>query len=321
MNLGELLITGRPLDWIVEKLGTRFTVSVAPDGIADLPDARLGGVVAVAVFGGGMVDEPVLARLPALRGVVNFGVGYDRIDVAAAARRGLPVGYLPGTTAGCVADHAWALLLALGRRVVSGHAFVTSGEWLERRFPLTRRVSGRRLGIYGMGAIGSAIAKRAAGFDMEIAYHNRRARTDTPHRYVGSLRELAAWADILAIACPATPETIGSVDDAVLAALGPEGLIINIARGSIVDEDALVAALDGGRIAGAGLDVFAVEPTRPDRLIGRENVVLTPHCAGGTQETWTDTVNRLHDNLVALVETGAVLDPVPGTRASGGPSP
>jgi hydroxypyruvate reductase len=320
MQPPQLLIVGRPLDWIVERLEKRFAVTVLPDGVGDLSLEDAAETALVANFGGGVMDASAIARLPKLRGIVNFGVGYDRVDIAEAMRRGIPVGYLPGTTAACVADHAMAILLALMRRIVPAHAFVTRGEWVERRFPLTSRVTGRRLGIYGLGAIGAAAAKRAAGFDMPIGYHNRSARTDVSYRYFPTLTSLAEWAEILLVACPATAQTLGSVNALVLEALGPAGVLVNIARGSIVDEAALIAALDSRAIAGAALDVFATEPARQDQFAERENLVLTPHIAGGTNETWRDTVDLLEANLIAVVETSAVLNPVPGTHAAGGPA-
>jgi lactate dehydrogenase-like 2-hydroxyacid dehydrogenase len=309
----HILAVGRTLDWIERGLAEKFQTATLPPG-ADpnaLPPQARSGIIGAACFGGGFIDRRLVDALPDLRVVVNFGAGYDRIDLAACRERGVAVAYLPGVTATCVADHAMALILSQARGIVPAQHFIASGQWLERRFPLMRRVSGRKLGVYGLGAIGLAVAKRAAGFDMPVGYHNRRPRTDGAHRYFASLRELAAWADVLLVSCPATPQTEKSVDAAVLEALGPVGLLVNVARGSIVDEEALVDALDRGAIAGAALDVLAVEPARPAAFIGRDNVVLTPHCAGGTLETWRDTFDRLVANLERYLATGEVLDPVP----------
>jgi hydroxypyruvate reductase len=308
----DLLIVGRPLDFIVRRLGEEFRVTVVPEGARprDLLPERRAAVNALTCIGGGSAPAEDIAALPNLRVIANFGAGYDRIDVGAAKARGIAISYLPGVTATCVADHAFALMLAATRGIVAGQRHVESGAWIERRFPLMRRASGRKLGIYGLGAIGREAAKRAQGFDMAVGYHNRR-RADVPYRYFPSLRDLAAWADVLLVACPASEETKGTVNAQVLDALGPEGLLVNIARGTIVDEDALVAALDDGRIAGAALDVLAVEPSRPERLVGRDNVVLTPHVAGGTHETWRDATERLAANLSAFARTGSVLDPIP----------
>jgi lactate dehydrogenase-like 2-hydroxyacid dehydrogenase len=309
----QILAVGRTLDWIEEGLAERFRTAVLRPGASPntLPSELRDAVAGAACFGGGFVDRALLDALPRLRVVVNFGAGYDRIDLDACRARAIAVAYLPGLTSTCVADHAMALMLSLARRIVPAHHFVETGQWLERRFPLKRRFSGRKLGIYGLGSIGLAVARRAAGFDMPVGYHNRRRRTDVGFSYFHTLGELASWADILLISCPATPETIGSVDAAVLAALGADGILVNVARGSIVDEASLIEALDRSAIAGAALDVFATEPTRPQGLIGRPNVVLTPHCAGGTIETWTETFHRLVANLNGFFATGSVLDPIP----------
>ena len=303
----KVLVLGRPLDWILARLRDRYEVVEGSPSASDASDAD-----AAVCFGGGQVDRAALDALPALQVVVNFGAGYDRIDVGAARERGIAVAYLPGLTSTCVADHAMALLLAARRGIVAGHAFIGEGRWLQQRFPLMQRASGQKLGIYGLGGIGHALARRAEGFDMPVAYHNRSLRRDVGYRYFGSLLDLAAWADILAVCCPATPATVGSVNAEVLTALGPGGLLVNVARGSIVDENALVDALDHGCIAGAALDVFPIEPCRPDRLLGRDNVVLTPHVGGGTDQTWQDTADRMIGNLDSYFAHGHVLDPVPG---------
>jgi len=312
-----LLVVGRPAGWITEELGASFEVATVVDP-AKTPErivAVASEVRAIAAFGGGgVVDAALIQRLPALGAVCTFGVGYDRVDLEAAFARGIRVANAPGTTAACVADHAMALLLALERRILAADRHVRGGGWLEARFPLTRRVTGRRMGLFGFGRIGQAIAKRAAGFDMEIAYHNRRALAEMPYRRFDALPDLAAWSDILVVACPATPETTNSVDAGVIAALGTDGVLVNIARGSIVDEEALATALKEGRLAGAALDVFNAEPCRPGALTGLDNVVLTPHCAGSTLETWQDTAALLKANLERFFETGEVLTPVPESR-------
>jgi lactate dehydrogenase-like 2-hydroxyacid dehydrogenase len=165
-----------------------------------------------------------------------------------------------------------------------GDGFVRGGKWGNEAFPGGIKVSGKRLGIFGLGQIGSAVARRGEGFDMEVSYYSRRAVAGARWPRAASLRDLAAWSDFLVICAPGTPETAGAVDAAVLEALGPTGALINIARGSIVDEDALIDALQTGKIRGAGLDVFRNEPRVPDALKKLSNVVLTPH-QGSTQET------------------------------------
>ena len=264
----------------------------------------------VIVVQNARVDAAEMARQPGAKFIAVFGAGYDRIDLAEAKARGIAVANTPGATDTCVADMAMALLLATSRRICLGDRHVRAGRWPQGRLPLATRFSGRRLGIFGLGGIGAAIARRAAGFDLEIGYHNRRKRSDVSHRYFEDLAALAAWADYLVVACPASPETYRRVDAGVLAALGPSGILVNIARGSIVDEDALAEALERRTIAGAGLDVFVQEPNVPSRLFALDNVVLAPHVAGSTHETWDEASALLIRNLDHFFTTGRPLTPV-----------
>jgi hydroxypyruvate reductase len=264
----------------------------------------------VIVVQNARVDESEMARQPGLKLIAVFGAGYDRVDVAAAQARGLVLANTPGVTNTCVADMAMALLLAVSRQVCVGDRHVRGGLWPHGRLPLASRFSGRRLGIFGLGGIGAAIARRAAGFDLEIAYHNRHRREDLPYKYFDDLAALATWADYLVVACPASPETYRRVDAKVLAALGPAGIVVNIARGSIIDEEALIEALERRTIAGAGLDVFAQEPQVPPRLFALDNVVLAPHVAGSTHETWNEATALLLENLDHYFATGRPLTPV-----------
>ncbi len=261
-----------------------------------------------------VVDAEFIERLPELKLIAVFGAGYDRVDIAAARRRGIAVANTPGVTDAAVADMAMALLLATARQVCAADRFVRAGRWPHGRFPLVPQFSGRRLGIFGLGRIGEAIAKRAIGFDLEIGYHNRRRQPELPYRYFDGLAALAAWSDYLVVACPATPDTRGRVDAEVLQALGRAGILVNIARGSIIDENALVGALESRAIAGAGLDVFEHEPEVPAALTGRDDVVLTPHVAGGTLETWRAAEEAVIANLVSFFETGRPLTPVDFAR-------
>ncbi len=264
----------------------------------------------VIVVQNARVDESEMARQPGLKLIAVFGAGYDRVDLAAAQARGLLLANTPGVTNTCVADMAMALLLAATRQVCIGDRHVRAGLWPQGRLPLATRFSGRRLGIFGLGSIGAAIARRAAGFDLEIGYHNRRQRDDLPYRYYDDLTALAGWADYLVVACPASPETNHRVDATVLAALGPAGIVVNIARGSIIDEAALVEALERRTIAGAGLDVFAREPQVLPRLFALDNVVLAPHVAGSTHETWDEASALLLQNLDHYFTTGRPLTPI-----------
>jgi hydroxypyruvate reductase len=216
------------------------------------------------------------------------------------------VGYTPEVLNDCVADTAMLLLLDVARSGTAADRFVRRGEWLKGQFPLQVRFSGKKLGILGLGRIGRAIARRAAGFDMEIRYHNRRTLADAPYQYAATLRERAQWADFLVVASAGGKESRGLVSAEILDALGPEGFLVNIARGSVVDEPALVEALAARRIAGAGLDVYVDEPNVPAALMGLDNVVLLPHVASATRETRQAMADLVLENLVSFFATGAV---------------
>jgi lactate dehydrogenase-like 2-hydroxyacid dehydrogenase len=257
---------------------------------------KIRGVVAYS--GAALVDAEIFAGLPNLEIIGNMGVGYDSIDIGLAKARGVAVTNAGAANAVDVAEHAFGLILDVGRNIAAGDRYVRAGRWAkEGRMPMGHRVSGRVLGILGMGHIGFEIAKRAAAFDMLVFYHNRHRRTDTGHAYVASALELARQADILVVATPGGDGTRHLVDRAVLDALGPEGIIVNIARGTVIDEAELVAALTTGRLAGAGLDVFADEPNVPPALFELANVVLQPHQSGATYEGVTAAIDILIANL------------------------
>ncbi|MBM3600283.1 MAG: 2-hydroxyacid dehydrogenase [Alphaproteobacteria bacterium] len=307
----EIVSMGGFADWMSKELVEAYTVhdlSTAPDRAAML--AAAAGVTAVVTNGGTGIDGATIERLPKLKLVSNFGIGYDKVDLPALKRRGATLTNTPGVVERCVADHAIGLMIALTRKIALAARLGHAGVWDKSPIGLTRRVSGSKLGILGMGAIGAEIAKRASGFDMAIGYHNRRKRGDTEHRYFPSLIELAAWADHLVIACPGGAETRHMVDRAVLEALGTKGAVINIARGTIVDEAALASALRSGKLGGAALDVFDVEPGYPAGLVGLDNVVLTPHIAGSTQETWREAFDITLANLAAHFAGKELLTPV-----------
>lgn len=279
----------------------------------DEVDDDLAGKAVVAVTSGiwGVRSEH-LDRLPALGAVVNFGVGYDSTDVAEAARRGVVVSNTPDVLTDCVADTAVGLVIDVMRRLSAADRLVRRGEWAAGRMPaLARRVTGSRVGIVGLGRIGLAIAHRLAAFDATIGYHNRRARTDVPYAYAASVLDLARHSDVLVLAASGGPESRHLVDAGVLDALGPDGFLVNVARGSVVDERALVAALEDGRIAGAGLDVFADEPHVPDALLGRDDVVLLPHLGSATVETRAAMLDLALANVERFLADGTLLTPVP----------
>ncbi len=257
----------------------------------------------------------VVDALPELQFVSSFGVGFDSLDKEALLRRGVRVGYTPGVLDDCVADMAMALLLDAARGLSAADRFVRRGDWSRQRFGIQTRVSGKRLGIFGMGRIGGTVARRAAGFDMEVAYHNRRPVEGSPHLYLASLLELARWSDFLVITAAGGDHTRHLVSSEVLDALGPQGFLVNVARGSVVDEAALVEALRGGRIAGAGLDVFEDEPQPHPDLLTLDNAVLAPHIASGTHETRRAMADLVLKNLQQFIATGHPAVEVPWSAA------
>lgn len=252
----------------------------------------------------------MIDALPRLEAIVSFGVGYDTIDLKAAQARGIQVSNTPDVLNDCVADLAFALMLDTARGIAHGDRFVRAGSWAQGAFPLTTRISGKKLGILGLGRIGEKVARRAMGFDMDIAYHNRRPREGAPWRHEPSLKALAHWADFLVVTCVGGPETEGLVSGEIIDALGPKGLLINVARGSVIDEAAMVDALREGRLGGAGLDVFRDEPNVPPDLFRLDNVVLAPHMASGTHETRAAMAALVLENLRTFLQTGKVCTPV-----------
>jgi lactate dehydrogenase-like 2-hydroxyacid dehydrogenase len=262
--------------------------------------AEFEGLVTSAGAG---ASAALIAALPRLRVISSFGVGLDTMDLPAAARRGIPVGYTPDVLNDCVADQAFALLLAIARRIPEADRFVRAGRWAAEpgtAFPFGRQVSGARLGVVGLGRIGRTIARRASGFDMEVRYHTRNAVEGVAWAHEPSLTELARWCDFLVVITAGGAGTRHLVDAAVLDALGTKGYVINVARGSVIDEAALVRALQDKRIAGAGLDVFEREPHVPPELFTLENVVLAPHIASATVQTRQAMAQRVLDNLAAF---------------------
>ena len=268
------------------------------DALGDNGDVR-----AVLTNGRGGLSGDEMALLPDLEMVCAVGGGHEAIDLDAARRRGIAVANCPGTNASAVADSAMMLLMAATRHLLQADRFVRAGGWQEQWRVDTPTLSGKRLGILGLGTIGGRIAHRAArGFDMEIGYHNRTAVTGSSYRYFDSLIELATWADFLVCSAPGGAGTRHLVNASVLAALGPKGYLVNIGRGSVVDTAALIDALRANRIAGAGLDVVEGEPNVPPRLpelLQFDNVVVTPHCAGRAPEARAAATALILANLNA----------------------
>ena len=255
-------------------------------------------------------DAALIDALPNLKVISSFGVGVDTIDIAAATRRGIAVSNTPDVLNDCVADIAFGLLIDVSRGLSASDRFVRRGDWTRGTFALQTRVSGKRLGILGLGRIGRAIAKRASGFDLEVRYHNRRRLDDVSFDYATSAAELARWADFLVIASSGGPETRHLVSAEVIEALGPAGFLINISRGSVVDEKALVDALLNRKIAGAAMDVFENEPQVPAELMTLDNVVLLPHIASGTNETRQAMADLTLANLRSFFSAGRLLTEV-----------
>ena len=255
-------------------------------------------------------DRGLIAALPNLELIVCLGGHVDRIDRQAAGARGIPVTNTPNVSAPDVADLAIALMLGIARRVCESDRFVRAGRWTTNTMPFGRRVNGKRLGIVGLGTIGSIVARRAAGFDMEIAYHGRAAKPGVPYRFYDDVAEMAADVDFLTLHCKSGPETRHLVDARVLKALGPEGFLINAARGEVVDETALIQALRGRTIAGAGLDVFENEPHASREFMDLDNVVVQAHHGAYTVETKQIMTDLALANLQAHFAGKPLVTPV-----------
>nr|WP_181449484.1 2-hydroxyacid dehydrogenase [Azospirillum thermophilum] len=259
------------------------------------------------------IDGALMDRLPALELVANFGVGYDKVDVAAAAARGVVVTNTPDVLTEEVADLALGLLLATVRRLPQADRFLREGRWLKGAFPLSTSLRGRTIGILGLGRIGKAVARRCEAFGLEVAYHGRHRQEDVAYRYFGSLVEMARDVDVLIVVTPATAQTERLVNAEVLGALGPDGILINVARGSVVDERAVIDALREKRILAAGLDVFEDEPRVPEELIALDNTVLLPHIGSASVHTRQAMGQLVVDNLRSWFAGQGPLTPVPET--------
>ena len=317
MTKPEILVMAPLPEDTLNRLDADFTAhrlwqAPSPDALFAEAGARIAGLACNTLAG--RIDAAVFDRLPALRIVANFGVGYDNVDVAAAEARGVVVTNTPDVLDAEVADFTLGLLLATLRRIPAADAYLRAGQWEEAPFPLTLTLRERRVGIYGLGNIGKAIARRLEGFDVAIGYHGRARQPSVGYDYHPTLLDLARASDVLIVVVPGSAQTKGSIDAAVLDALGPQGVLINVARGSVVNEDDLVVALETGRIAAAGLDVFAHEPHVPAALVASANTVLLPHVGSASVATRNAMGKLMADNLKAWFATGRCLTPVPETR-------
>lgn len=282
----------------------------APDKPACLA-ASAGAVRAIASHG--VVDAGLMAALPKLEVVASFGVGYDGVDTAYAAAHGITVTNTPDVLNEEVADTTLALILGAVRQLPAAERYLRAGRWSAGPFPLSASLRGRTVGILGLGRIGKAVARRCEAFGLAVAYHGRRAQDGVSYLYCPTLLGMAGACDILVVIAPGGEATRNIVDAAVLKALGPDGYLINIARGSVVDEAALIDALTTGTIAGAGLDVFADEPRVPQALIDLDQVMLLPHVGSASRHTRQAMGQLVVDNLLAWDAGRAPLTPVPET--------
>jgi lactate dehydrogenase-like 2-hydroxyacid dehydrogenase len=276
-----------------------------------LAPVEMGRVRAVATGGGSGLPRTIMDQLPALEIIAINGVGTDAVDLAEAAKRSIRVTTTLDVLTDDVADLAIGLILACLRKIVVGDRFVRSSLWAHGGGPaLGRRVSGRRLGILGLGRIGRAVATRATAFGMPVSYHSRRPLADVPYDYADDAIGLARASDVMVVATTGGPQSQRLVDGRVLEALGPEGVLINVARGSVVDEAALIVALEAGALGAAGLDVFDKEPDVPAALLNSDRVVLMPHQGSATVETRAAMAALVLDNLVAHFEGRPLPTPV-----------
>jgi len=309
----ELLQVSQLPPFVVDRLKKDFTVHdfvnpADPDKLLDEVGPRIRGIVAGGMKG---PNANLINRLEKLEIIASMSVGFDATDVVAAQARGVIVTHTPEVLTGDVADLVMTFILMAPRRIGEAERFLRQGKWLGGRMDLGATVRGKRLGILGLGRIGRAVARRAEVFGLHIAYHDIKPMGDLAYRSYPSLLDLAEASDMLLVACEGGQATRGLVGGTVLDALGPAGFLINAARGTIIDQAAMVAALREGRIAGAALDVFDGEPNVPAELMAMENVVLTPHIASSTHETRRAMGDLVYDNLRAHFDGKPVLTSVP----------
>ncbi|RJF95022.1 2-hydroxyacid dehydrogenase [Noviherbaspirillum saxi] len=322
MTKPRILVTRAVFPDVVERLAQHFDVEANPNDDIYSKDELVGklqGKDAVFTTPSSSMTAEVIAACPSLKAICNMAVGFNNIDIAAATRAGIVVTNTPDVLNETTADFAWALLLATARRVTESEHWLRAGKWQKWRYDtlLGADVHGATLGIIGMGRIGQAIARRSMGFDMQVIYHNRskvaehlEARANNA-RYV-SKEELLRTADHIVLALPYSPEAHHTIGAAELAAMKPTATLINIARGGIVDDAALIVALRANRLAAAGLDVFENEPAFDPAFLTLSNVVLTPHIASASEPTRRAMANCAADNLIAALTDGTppnILNP------------
>lgn len=313
MNLPLVLVPSPAPETMAEALRGRFTL-LQPGNKRELESivsARAEEITVIANPGEGQIGSELLKRLPNLGLIAHFGVGYETVDVAEAVAQGIVVTNVAGSNDGEVADTAMGLLLMTVRELAKAQDHLRGGHWPEGPYPLTRfSLQGSTMGLVGMGGIGQAIAVRAEAFGISVCYHARHPR-DVDYRYYPDLRQMAREVDIIVVAIPGGAATRHLVSADVLGDLGPEGVLINVARGTVVDQQALIAALSDGTLGAAGLDVYEDEPSVPAGLLGAENAVLLPHVGSASERTRRRMAELGAANLMAWFRNGTVLSPVP----------
>lgn len=295
----RVLILAPVMDSLTEKLEQQYCVDKYFDqqNKSEFLTHKGKGILGLVTRGDVGVDNSILECLPDLKVISVFGVGTDAIDLDYAKQNNIQVEITHGVLTDDVADMAMALLLATSRNVCQADKFVREGKWLEGGFPLSSKVSGKRLGIFGMGQIGQAIARRATGFDMHISYASNNEKTELPYRFYPDIKQLASQVDVLVIAVSGGPHSAGVINKSVFDALPDHALVVNISRGSVINQQDLITALQNKNIGGAGLDVFADEPRVPHELINNNNVVLQPHVGSATHETRQAMSDKVLTNL------------------------
>jgi lactate dehydrogenase-like 2-hydroxyacid dehydrogenase len=308
----KLLKIGRYNDQLMERLNLAFDViDLRSTDVRRLTE--IGPEISYVMTNGHDGVRPdIMDQLPNLRAISCYGVGYDGVDVATCAARKVPLSHTPDVLNAEVASTAVMLMLACYRNLLVDDAYVRAGHWKSKgNAPLSRSAENRTVGIVGLGRIGHAIAQKLGAFDARVVYHSRTEKANVPYQYYADLERMARDVDVMICITPGGPATSGLISAKVIDALGPEGMLINVSRGSVVDQSALVSALQDGRLGYAGLDVFDDEPNVPSELFGMQNVVLLPHAGSATVETRAAMGNLTVDNLLEHQKTGKLLTPVP----------
>jgi lactate dehydrogenase-like 2-hydroxyacid dehydrogenase len=320
MSRTDILMTAPMMPIVIEALDKAFTLHrlwEQSDQEAFLKDIgpRIRGIATSTLYG--RLEASLLDRLPKAEIISSFGVGYDNVDAVEAGKRGIVVTNTPGVLDDEVADLAIGLLLATLRKIPQADRYLREGKWLKAPFPLSATLRGKKVGIVGLGRIGKAIARRLSGFDVSIAYHGRTQQDDVAFTYHPTIVGLAEASDILIVITPGGASTKHLINAEVLKALGSNGVLINVARGSVVDEQVLIEALRSGTILSAGLDVYDDEPRVPQDLIDLEHVVLLPHIASGSVHTRNAMGKLVADNLISWFDGKGPLTPVAETPYKG----